>query len=541
MREEDKIFACIRGFVENGLSGNIEETMALIAPDIIGVGMGSQGTVNGKQEVLRILEAQNRPQNVKIELKYPSRRIRFYPPDFGVACIIYEVHVSSGEQTVKSAYIQTACAVKVEGEWKLCLLQAVPAELSTQSIESYPLKFADETLEHLKSELQEDMNAMLNESISSGIFSVYCRQPHGMYFINDSMLHMLGYGRAEFEQSFPPDRDCRELFSPESPTIEEWDESQGKNLDRNHTFQERICMKKKNGEYVWVETRTRRTQNERGENIFLTVAVEVTELVQLQQKTQQQNEMILSGIDYASRIQRHILPSRERLQQAFRDSAVIWEPRDIVGGDIYWLRSYQKGSLLCMCDCTGHGTPGALLTMLVSSAFDNIVTEENCDDTAHIMKELDRHLSQTLNVGQEKDNMLDIRDGCDLAIIFMGQEEIRISSSNTRVLICDGQEVRQIRGQRLAVGEGRIASAAMVHVTTLAAGSDSSFYVASDGLYDQIGSNNRPFGYRRVQDIIMEHYGESQEEVLRQIWRAFQEHCGTQERRDDVQIIGFRF
>jgi len=68
-----------------------------------------------------------------------------------------------------------------------------------------------------------------------------------------------------------------------------------------------------------------------------------------------------------------LLPETNKFEQAFADYSVKWEPRDIVSGDIYWIKSFDAGTMLCVCDCTGHGVPGALLTMLVVSAFEDMV------------------------------------------------------------------------------------------------------------------------------------------------------------------------
>lgn len=541
MSEEDKIFACIQSFIENGLAGNIEKTMELISDTILGVGMGSQGTINGKADVLKILEDQNANACKKLTITYPRRQICFYPPSFGVGSVVYEIAIE--ESGTKSAFIQTASAVKEDGEWKLCLLQVIPAELSADGIESYPLKFADETLKRLREELQEEMNLMMSESISGGILSVCAEEPFGMRYANDSLLEALGYTREEFKQKFPPEKDCRELFSSEN-----WQliYDMKAEVKEHQTLRRRICLKKKNGSNIWMESRTRLSKDEKGKPVFLTVVLDVTELVNLQQETKEQNELILSSIRYASRIQNHILPKKEKFAEAFEDFAVIWEPRDIVGGDIYWMQNFKKGSLLCVCDCTGHGTPGALLTMLVTSALENIASEENCHDTSRILWELDQNLSQTLNAradqGWCRADMMDIRDGCDSVVLFIGSDgSVTLSASNMRLFYCDGREVWQIKGQRLHIGEGMLSSADEVDTVRIEGSRDNCYYIASDGLYDQIGEEeNRPFGFREFQSLLLYHHGKKQQEILGKIWEAFELHQGKQKRRDDVQLIGFQ-
>lgn len=253
------------------------------------------------------------------------------------------------------------------------------------------------------------------------------------------------------------------------------------------------------------------------------------------------SEAMFSGINYASSIQRNILPPNSVLSEAFSDYSVIWKPRDIVGGDIYWLKNFEKGSLLCVCDCTGHGTPGALLTMLVTSTFDTMVTEENCRDTAQVIYMLDKRLSGVLNA-EASSARGSVREGCDLAVLFIDKNgSVSISSGHTHVFVCDGKAVTQVKGQNLYIGEGSLKGKDEVKVTTLPANNDNKFYVASDGLYDQGGGENDvPFGYKNVNRLILGCHNESMSFIAGKIWENFELHRGTALRLDDFQLIAFK-
>jgi len=120
--------------------------------------------------------------------------------------------------------------------------------------------------------------------------------------------------------------------------------------------------------------------------IFNTFAIRLLRESELsKRKTEIANDTIMESINYASKIQRNLLPYNSVLESVFDDYFIIWKPRDIVGGDIYWLKQFEKGTVLCVADCTGHGTPGALLTMLVVSAFESVIKPDNCHDTAHAL------------------------------------------------------------------------------------------------------------------------------------------------------------
>ncbi|UQZ88337.1 hypothetical protein C4J81_03595 [Deltaproteobacteria bacterium Smac51] len=258
-------------------------------------------------------------------------------------------------------------------------------------------------------------------------------------------------------------------------------------------------------------------------------------------------EAILSSIHYASKIQKNLRPVDDAFVAAFEDHSIIWEPRDIVGGDIYWMKSYEEGTILCVCDCTGHGTPGALLTMLVVSALEASVNERNYTDTAQIMWRLDQRLANILNVNPVppeggRGGILEFNDGCDIAIVFIANDgSLTISSANIHVFICDGLEVTQVRGQRLRIGEGGLTGPDRVKAVNIEPNPDNKFYIASDGLYDQIGGPMaRPFGYKAFKNLILAGHHERQSVISEKIWRAFEDYRGSQARRDDVELITFK-
>ena len=249
-------------------------------------------------------------------------------------------------------------------------------------------------------------------------------------------------------------------------------------------------------------------------------------------------ELKISGINYASKIQKSILPPCSAFDEEFSDYSIIWEPKDIVGGDIYWIKSFSAGTVLCVCDCTGHGTHGALLTMLVMSIFKTAVDESNYNDPPAIIWELDKRLASTLGV----DNGSDISDGCDLAVVFIGNDgAVNFSSGNINVFSCDGDKTTRHKGQKLWVGDGKINSKNDVKQITIPADSRNKFYIASDGLYEQIGGPEQvPFGYDAMEKLILENHNEKQSVISGKIWSAFEKHKGSNPQRDDFMLISFK-
>jgi serine phosphatase RsbU (regulator of sigma subunit) len=276
--------------------------------------------------------------------------------------------------------------------------------------------------------------------------------------------------------------------------------------------------------------------------IFNTFAIRLLrESESAKRKTEIANDKIMESINYASKIQRNLLPDKNVMENAFHDYSVIWKPRDIVGGDIYWLKQFDEGSVLCVADCTGHGTPGALLTMLAVSAFESVIKPSNCHDTANAVWLIDQRLASVLNVKSDASNM-DIKDGCDLAVLFIAKDGgVTLSTGNTDVFVCDGKKVTRYKGQRIFVGEGKLKSKDDVKTLTVAPNDGNKFYIASDGLYDQVGgSENVPYGYAEFERIILENHNQSQNAISNKVWEAFETYRGENKRRDDMELISFK-
>jgi serine/threonine protein phosphatase PrpC len=217
-----------------------------------------------------------------------------------------------------------------------------------------------------------------------------------------------------------------------------------------------------------------------------------------------------------------------------------------VGGDIYWLKQFRSGTVLCVCDCTGHGTPGALLTALVVSAFEDMVNESNCHDTALVMWNLEKRLTALFDSsqlsGEDSHEGDGIKDGCDLAVIFISNDKsVTVSSGNTHVFICDGDGVQVVKGQKIFVGEGRIKNKDAIKMVNIPANPNNKFYIASDGLFEQPGGEHlRPYGYKEFKWIILENHNKPQKAVSDTVWEAYEKYRGDYPRVDDFQLITFK-
>lgn len=520
--------------------------LEVISEDVIGVGMGEQGYYTSKDEIRKILgSVQKMPSGTeasktKITVELENVDIRIFSPDCAtINADIYVISETDG-QAVSNGVKQFGSLSKKTGNWLFTVLNAVPLTLTEEGIESYPLAFADHALAQLKGELQTETFDLMNESFSGGILGTYIKENFPLYFANDAFIDMLGYERGEFELAF---KDNTVLLSYQEDH-EQMRLKSNEAISSEGDYSNRARWVKKDGSLIWVEFRSRKTKDDYGNDILINVVLDITEIVELQKRTEEQNETIMAGIEYASKIQTDLLPPDSAMVKAFADYAVIWKPRDVVGGDIYWMKQFEAGTVLCVTDCTGHGTPGALLTMLVVSALEAVVRPGNCHDTAETIWRLEQRLVDVFSVKADgsQEGRNDVRDGCDLAVLFIAADgNTTLSSGHTNVYVCDGKEVRRIKGQKLYVGEGRIKNKDEIKTVSIPANPDNKFYIASDGLSDQPGwETDEPFGYGTLGEIALANHAKPLKEIADIVWAAYEEHRGSVPCLDDFELVAFK-
>jgi len=175
------------------------------------------------------------------------------------------------------------------------------------------------------------------------------------------------------------------------------------------------------------------------------------------------------------------------------------------------------------------------------SAFESIIWPSNCHDTAYILWQLDERLASVLNVKNDGSRNVDINDGCDLAVLFISNDgSVTMSAGHTDMFVCDGQTVTRHKGQKIFVGECKLKNKDEIIIKNIPANPDNKFYIASDGLYDQIGGDyGVPFGYDELERIILTNHYENHSVVSDKIWQAFEDYRGNNKRRDDLQFISF--
>jgi len=270
------------------------------------------------------------------------------------------------------------------------------------------------------------------------------------------------------------------------------------------------------------------------------VDIRTQELNESLEKVESANKKVLDSIKYAQKIQNSLLPNQETIKQILPENFIIWTPRDIVGGDIYFIDSCKEGVTVMMIDCTGHGVPGALMTMVVSSALKRIVIDEECHEPAEIL----RQMSALIKAGfyhEAEDAIFD--NGLDAAICFISEKEktLTFSGANLPLTYISKDSLQVIKGDRQSLGYQRSDPEYKFSSHTIALKEDIQFYLYSDGIIDQMGGEKQfSFGQRKFSDLLQANSHLNFQEQKDAIYRAFVSYTGKNEVQDDITVIGFK-
>ncbi|MBI4985680.1 MAG: SpoIIE family protein phosphatase [Rhodocyclales bacterium] len=265
----------------------------------------------------------------------------------------------------------------------------------------------------------------------------------------------------------------------------------------------------------------------------------------------EKNRLVMESIDYASVIQQSLArPSREAMRKTLADHFMIWEPRDVVSGDFYYFDADADGFLLVLFDCTGHGVPGAFMTLIMSAFLRSALNSVGRDDPGGLIQAVNRQVKTAMgNIDHRhaatQDEGEGADDGMDAAFIRVDSRRRTLSYAGAHLPILllrpDGEQVEVIDGDRHGVGYAAtpMDQAWTNHQVELPEGS--SVYCFTDGFVDQLGGDKRiAFGKRRTREGILRHRRQPMPEQRTALLAALQAYQGAEQRKDDVSAIGFR-
>ncbi len=283
--------------------------------------------------------------------------------------------------------------------------------------------------------------------------------------------------------------------------------------------------------------------------------LERTQVLEEQKKViQKKNDNIKSSINYASRIQQAILGDAKSITSNFKDSFILLRPKDIVSGDFYWYTEVKRTGVnalgedhktlffkvLAVADCTGHGIPGAFMTVLGSTLLDEIINENRITSPSKTLDLLDKKLMMKL----QKQG---VNDGMDIGLIIVDEENKKISFSGAHnpLFFIRNNELTEIKGASFPIGSTQYKTKKKFenHVINFEAGD--MFYLFSDGYQDQQGQENeetpRKYYKKNFRQLLLNIHKLSCEEQHKALLAEFERWKGEFVQTDDILIVGMRF
>ncbi|ABO50366.1 Stage II sporulation E family protein [Desulforamulus reducens MI-1] len=253
----------------------------------------------------------------------------------------------------------------------------------------------------------------------------------------------------------------------------------------------------------------------------------------------EKNSKLMDSIDYAKRIQESTLPSPGKLTDLFKDHFLLWRPKDLVGGDFYWTKKFNKDYLVAVGDCTGHGVPGAFMTMLTVSILNQIADLNTKGDPALLLKKLNVLIKQTLN--QETEDAL-TDDGLDIGLCYFdGSNHLIFAGAKMSLFIRNSKGIEIIQGNKKSIGYIRTAPDYPYTNSKIDIESGDLFYLTTDGYLDQNGGlKDYSFGKNRFLNMIEHCNNRDLSKQGKVFLNELLNYMGEKPQRDDITVIGFR-
>jgi serine phosphatase RsbU (regulator of sigma subunit) len=249
---------------------------------------------------------------------------------------------------------------------------------------------------------------------------------------------------------------------------------------------------------------------------------------------------IKDSISYAKRIQESILPADDMITKTFGNSFVFYKPKDIVCGDFYWFAQKGDEAVIAAIDCTGHGVPGALMTVIGNSLLNQIVNFSDVTDPAKILTQLDRKLHETL----KQHGGVVTNDGMDVAVCRykVKKRELTFAGAKRPLYVFKQGELIEIKGDKSPIGSFGHDYNKLFSEHKITVNDNDTVYLFSDGLQDQFGGEDgKKFMIKRFRDLLNEIQNFSMKDQAKRIEKEISAWQKDYEQTDDMLLIGIRF
>jgi len=250
-----------------------------------------------------------------------------------------------------------------------------------------------------------------------------------------------------------------------------------------------------------------------------------------------QKQEIMDSIHYAQRIQTAILPSEDVVKKVLPENFILFLPRDIVSGDFYWMTQHNEWSIFAAADCTGHGVPGAFMSMLGVSFLNQIISKHGRLEAGEMLNHLRELIMTTLSQKESES-----KDGMDIALCILNKKtkELHFAGAFNPLFLIRNGELIETKGDRMPIGiYGGMETDFTNHKMKLRKGD--CLYIFSDGFPDQIGGERgKKYLTKKFKEFLMENHARPMKEQHKVLHNRITEWMGDFEQVDDILLIGIR-
>lgn len=271
-------------------------------------------------------------------------------------------------------------------------------------------------------------------------------------------------------------------------------------------------------------------------SIALNNANQHTALAEKSRIIEEQNKDIIDSIKYAKYLQNAILPPHEFINEQVSDNFIYYKPKDIVAGDFYWAEKVNDTIFIAAADSTGHGVPGAMVSVVCSSALNRAISEFGLVEPGRILDKTSELVSETFEKSASE-----VKDGMDISLlsIDLKNKSVFWSGANNPLWYMHHGVLTELKADKQPIGKTEHPKPFRTHKIEF--NENTTFYLFTDGFADQFGgSDGKKFKYKQFADLLVEHAHLSLKLQLENIDKAFMDWKGKLDQVDDVCVIGIK-
>ncbi len=363
---------------------------------------------------------------------------------------------------------------------------------------------------------------------------------------NPSAAAMLGYTKAELEKKSLFELQPTELIEKSSSTVADVWEKKGL------IFSD-IPFISKSGNTIPVEC-SAKVAPFAGRPAIVIYARDITERLRMEHEIKIQNEVIeeknkdiTASIEYSKRIQRSVFIEKDKIKEYAPESFILFKPRDIVSGDFYWFTKTHSASqpennllVVAAVDCTGHGVPGAFMSIIGHTLLNRTVDNPEIATPADALNFINREIKKTLN---QKAYEAAIRDGMDIALSVIDFKNLSLSFSgaNNPLYIVRAGEMIELKANKQPITASSDSAVIPFTNETFALQKGDAIYLFTDGFADQFGGpKGKKFMYKRFRETLIAVQEHTMDDQKKMIYQTLLDWKGELEQVDDVLVIGIK-